>query len=296
MITATVSLGRLVPLIRQAPAMARPEMRQFVQTSARALVSSSGNVPGLVQVTPPAHASEGKLVGAAQAKAAGEMAITADLLGLGIQAGRSKHQRTAGVFVVMADDLLAKNAAMAKNGAVVRLFIKKDGTIYGTDRHNYRPKASTAEMYAHHQSMRRKSDGRVRTAGGATRDVGRWKFIDQMVVSRTAYLRYERMIHKRVGMMAAGVVAAYNGRFGPLRGVPAYAKRHTSGWVAGKLIELDAEDGYEVTISVEAGNMNSEMQRRFNYVLGYRMKAMQRQIPFIARRLEAKIAAQIARL
>jgi len=292
MIVAKVNLGRLVPLIRQAPAIARPEMRKFVQTSARALVSSSGNVPGLVQVTPPAHSSQKKLVGAAQAKAAGEMAITMDLLGF----GRSKHQRTAGVFVVMADDLLAKNAAMAKDGAVVRLFVKKDGTIYGTDRHHYRPHASTGEMYAQHQRMRRKSDGRVRTAGGATRDIGRWKFIDQMVVSRSAYLRYERMIHKRVGMMAAGVVAAYNGRFGPLRGVPAYAKRHTSGWVAGKLIELDAEDGYEVTISLEAGSMNGEMQRRFNYVLSYRFKAMQRQIPFIARSLESKIAAQLARV
>lgn len=291
MVTATINLGRLPQLIAQAPKIVRPEMRKFIQTSARALVSSSGNVPGLVQVTPPAHASEGKLVGAGKAKAAGEMAITMDLLGF----GRSKEKRTAGVFVVMADDLLAKNAAFAKDGTVVRLFVKKDGTIYGTDRHNYRPKASTAEMYAHHQRMRRKSDGRVSTAGGATRDIGRWKFIDQMVVSRSAYLRYERMIHKRVGMMAAGVVAAYNGRFGPLAGVPAYAKRHTGGWVAGKIIELDAEDGYEVTMRLEAGGMNSEMQRRFNYVLNYRVRAMLRQMPFIADSIEAKIAAQLDR-
>lgn len=291
MLVATVNTGKITALLHQAPKIVRPEMRRFVQTSARALVSSSGNVPGLVQVTPPAHAADGKLVGASKAKAAGEMSITMDLLGL----GRAKGKRTAGVFVVMADDLLARNAEIAKNGTVVRLFVKKDGTIYGTDRHNYRPKASTSEMYAHHQRMRRKSDGRVSTAGGATRDIGRWKFIDQMVVSRSAYLRYERMIHKRVGMMAAGVVAAYNGRFGPLAGVPAYIKRHTGGWVAGKLIELDAEDGYEVTIRLEAGGMNSEMQRRFTYVLNYRVRAMQRQMPYIVASLEAKIAAQLAR-
>lgn len=206
--STTLDLGPLLKRLRKVPRDAMRIMQTAVDVDAKGfVVDVIGVTPpfylpktdpeSLRTSKPPSRAKLGK-----EAKDRGEIAITADLLGL--KAGRSKERRTAGVFVIMADDLLERNARIAKDGTTVRLFVKKDGTVYGCDKQFYRPKATVQEMYAYHQSMRSKKTGRVFTRGGATRDVGRWRFINQMVVSRTAYLRYERYIHKRVGMLAAG--------------------------------------------------------------------------------------------
>ena len=268
-------MGKLIAQVRQYPHILEQQAGLWVRKNTRSLVSSSGKVPGLVQVTPPF--SQG--VRGRNAKAQGEMAITKELLG--IRAGGG--QRTGGVFTVMADDLLAKNAQLNEGGATVRLFVKKNGDVYGCDRALFKPRASIAEMYAQHQGMRRK-DGHVTTAGGRTRDIGRWKFITQMVVSRTAYLKYEKYIHRRVGMLAAAIVAAYNGKYGPLNGVPAWISRHTQSWAPGSMIEMPlAHGGLIVRISIDAGALSSEMQRRFDYVVDYRVKAMEREAPYVLR-------------
>lgn len=266
--------GLLVQL-HAYPHFINAQAQVLMRKNVRLLVSSSGSVPGLLQVTPPF--SQG--VTGSKAKAQGEMAITKELLGIRGGGGR----RTGGVFVVMADDLLAKNAKINTGGATVRLFVKKNGDVYGCDRALFKPRASTQEMYAQHQSMRRK-DGRVTEAGGRTRDIGRWKFITQMVVSRSAYLRYERFIHRRVGMLASSIVAAYNGKYGPLKGVPAWISRHTQSWAPGSMIEIPfSSSGRIVRITIGAGSLSGEMQRRFGYVADYRLRAMQREAPYALR-------------
>ena len=266
-------MAKLIQQVRRFPHVLEHQAEKWIQKSTRSLVSSSGRVPGLVQVTPPF--SQG--VRGRNAKAQGEMAITAELLGFRGGGGR----RTGGVFTVMADDLLAKNAQVNEGGATVRLFVKKNGDVYGCDRALFRPRASISEMYAHHQSKRRK-DGRVSQAGGYTRDIGRWKFITQMVVSRNAYLRYERFIHRRVGMLASAIVAAYNGRFGALNGVPAWISRHVKSWAASSMVEIPlAHGGLIVRLTLDAGALSGELQRRFDYVVNYRLKAMQREAPYI---------------
>ena len=218
----------------------------------------------MIKWTPPA--SQGKT--GKKAHEQGKMAITSDLLGL--KGGRSKEQRTAGVFVVMKDEFLKANAKQYGKSQHVRLFVKKDGTVYGTDRQHFRPNATNAEMYAHHQSMRRKG-GRVSTAGGATRDVGRWKFIDQMVVSRSAYLRYERMIQKRVGILAGGWNAAAK-RFGYRP--PAWVAKHGESSGAAMLVKSAGKLYYELRNTVRYGAANG-MQRRVNHVVSYRKRAIQ---------------------
>lgn len=268
-------MPKLLQRLREYPRFVNAQGLALLRKNARTLISSSGSVPGLVQVTPPF--SQG--VRGSQAKAQGEMAITKELLGIRGGGGR----RTGGVFTVMADDLLARNAQIHTGGATVRLFAKKNGDVYGCDRALFKPRASIAEMYAQHQSMRRK-DGHVSEAGGRTRDIGRWKFITQMVVSRTAYLRYERFIHRRVGMLAASIVDAYNGKYGPLRGVPAWISRHTRSWASGSMIEVPfSSRGMIIRISIDAGGLSSEMQRRFGYVVDYRMRAMEREAPYFLR-------------
>jgi hypothetical protein len=256
-------------------------MRDLMKTEGRLLVSSSGKTPGLVQVTAPFQA--GKRGNAA--KASGENAISADLLGYG-----KSGQRTRGIFVVMDAGLLAKNHRINSTGTI-RLFVKKDGTVYGTDQAHYRPNASVSEMKAHHQS-KRGANGRVTKAGAQTRDIGRWKFIEQMVVTRAAYLRYEKAVHKKVGMLAASIVASAEAKLGPLKGVPIWVRRHAA--KGGGTVNLsESKLGYEVTVENSNPRMQSDLQRKFNYVLAYRLNALQKKLPFIVRSIEKKLAAQL---
>lgn len=278
MMTANVELGPLLKRLRKVPREAAVIMEKAIDADAK------GFVKDIVGITPPSMGSANK-----ESHRRGQMAITADLLGL--QAGRDKHQRTAGVFVVMSDDLLAKNAAVNPTGSTVRLFVKKGGIVYGCDRQFYKPRASTTEMYAHHQSMRR-GTGRVTTAGGATRDVGRFRFINQMVVSRSAYLRYEKWIHQRVGILAAG----FNPAAAALGfSLPAWIKKHGN---KGGVVSIRRGVGqYTITITnkVPYGGKN-DLPRRMAFVLnsGKRKKRLQNSIRFGIRAALKKSGLQTA--
>jgi len=250
MIRLQLDTSKLQKKMRLVPREVPKIMQKVVETDAR------GFVKDIIAITPPSQGRANK-----ESQRRGEGAIEADLLGL--KGGRSKEQRTAGVFVVMDAALLAKNAAVSKNGTTVRLFVAKDGTVYGCDRQFYRPNASIAEMHAHHQSMRSKSNGRVATRGGSTRDVGRWKFLNQMVVSRTAYLRYEKAVLKTVGKLAAGFNAAAQA----LRvSVPAWIKRHGSKNSVIRMQRGIASFRITITNKAKHGSAN-DLPRRMAYVL-----------------------------
>lgn len=87
--------------------------------------------------------------------------------------------------------------------AAVRIFAKKDGTVYGVDRKLYRPDATIEEMAKFHQSKRDRR-GRVGEAGQRTRDIGRWKFLDVMVVPAGVLNEYIRSVKSRVGRAKGG--------------------------------------------------------------------------------------------
>jgi hypothetical protein len=133
-------------------------------------------------------------------KQAGENAIKGDIMG---RTGGSRSQRSIGLFY-------AAPAAFLRNkpsANTVKLFAKKDGTVYGVEKKLFQPNASIGVMSAHHQRFRT-ANGRVSTAGALTRDVGRWKFIDKMVVSKGALASYMRVVRGRVGMAKSGWVTA----------------------------------------------------------------------------------------
>lgn len=153
-----------------------------------------------VRYTPPFGASPIRESWAEQRKA-GEAAIRRELLG-----GKTGKTRHSGIFLVAADHML-KNKPSEKT---VRLFATKDGKVYGVDRQLFRPNASIAEMEAHHKRYRL-ADGRVTSAGTGDRTVGRWKFIDKMVVSKAAMDRYLKHVFKKVGQAKSGWSLAANG-------------------------------------------------------------------------------------
>ncbi|MDB6024011.1 MAG: hypothetical protein JWM68_234 [Verrucomicrobiales bacterium] len=89
---------------------------------------------------------------------------------------------------------------------VVRLFSKKDGTVYGVDRRLYRPDATLEYMSQFHQN-KRNGRGRVGEAGQSTRDIGRWKFLDVMAVPADRLKEYIKSVQDRVGRGKGGWAA-----------------------------------------------------------------------------------------
>lgn len=87
-------------------------------------------------------------------------------------------------------------------GDKVYLFTDKHGQTYGVDRNLYRPSATMQEMEAHHLKYRGKN-GRTTTAGSYSRDIGRWRFVDRMVVNKQSLQQYMKLVKARVGLMKA---------------------------------------------------------------------------------------------
>jgi hypothetical protein len=144
----------------------------------------------------------------------GEAAVHRDLLG-----GKKKR----GAFIPMSQGLL-DNAVFYKSTENVRLFVTKGGRVYGTDRQHFKPDMTHQEMSRHHKSLR-DSRGRTGTAGGRTRDIGRWKFLDQYVVNKRNLGSYVKKIKARVGF-AKSAWATVARVLGGTRGIPSWVTRN----------------------------------------------------------------------
>lgn len=265
MILAKVQLGRLPALIRQAPEIARPAMTQFLRDSARTLISSSGKVPGLVQVTPP-H-SQG--VRGAEARKQGENATAGDIAEVYATPGKVFNliKQAAGIKEANRYWYLHKN-----HPEKARFYLENDapGIVRGLNK-----------GFDDGQEHMRRRDRRGRIRGRASVLV-----TSPEIGALRAYIRRRQ---RNVGLLAAAIPAAYNGRFGPLRGVPAWVRRHTASWASGFVSERKNSRGSTISVGINAGPFERELQRRFNYVLAYRLAAMKRQLPYITRSIQQKI-------
>jgi hypothetical protein len=125
-------------------------------------------------------------------KAFGQGAIRRDLMG-----GKGR----AGIFFVTDAASLSGLKERSPEG-LVKLWTTKDGRVYGTETTFFKPNASISDMAAHHARYFKK--GRMSSAGAKTRDIGRWKFIDRMVVSKAAMSRFEQHLFKKLGKAASG--------------------------------------------------------------------------------------------
>lgn len=88
----------------------------------------------------------------------------------------------------------------------VALWAKKDGTVYGVERHLYRPDATLAVMGSYHKKHR-DARGRVTRAGTFRQDVGRWKFVDKMVVPKDRFDEFLGQMQDMVGEAKGGWAA-----------------------------------------------------------------------------------------
>jgi hypothetical protein len=156
-----------------------------------------------------------------QAKAVGEKAIVRDLLGRGMQ--------RAGIFSVIGQAI--SNSYQEYATGNIRLFVRKDGTVYGTDRAHFMPDATESDMRAFHKRFF--VGGKMSSAGSRTRDIGRWRFIEKMFVPQGAMDSYTQARLKTVGWAKAGWASCakelrkvFTGS--AVKGIPNFVRRHNS--------------------------------------------------------------------
>lgn len=128
-------------------------------------------------------------------KKAGEKAITRDLLG---KSGGSRAR--AGLFSPIS--AVMDDAVFYKKSTNVRLFVSKDGSVYGTDRSHFLPDATESTLRAFHK--KNFVNGKMSSAGGRTKNIGRWKFVDRLFVDAATLDNYLDATLKKVGIAKSG--------------------------------------------------------------------------------------------
>lgn len=179
------------------------------------------------------------------------------------------------VFWVRSASVVARDAKRAPGGITVQLFATKTGRVYGTDSARFQPNASVEQMKAHHQQYFR--NGRMTRAGTFTRDIGRWKFVEAMVVSPTAMQRYLEDRKRDVGGLMGGWVPLLQ-ELG--LSVPS--------WIADQQISGHArlrvtDSGIILTFANEtpyAGQI-PHLQRLVTYALQMEQKKLERMLPHV---------------
>lgn len=125
-----------------------------------------------------------------------------------------------------------------KGEEVAQVWARKDGTVYGVEMNLFRPDATFAEMRAHHERYRG-SNGTVTKAGGyQERQVGRWRFINRMVVPESTLADFIERKQANVGMAKGGWAAA-------LEGLGGQASKWVAKWKrAGRFRDRLDDQGY----------------------------------------------------
>jgi hypothetical protein len=157
----------------------------------------------------------------------GEKAIARDLLG-----GKKRY----GIFASLTG-FMAANAEHYSTGNV-RLFVKKDGTVYGTDKAHFLTDATASTLRQIHKGAFQ--NGTMSSAGSRTRDIGRWKFIDKYFVPGGTLDDYVKSQMAKSGLAKSGWAACANQLKKVISGsmtsrIPGWVTRHLSNYNLGKV-------------------------------------------------------------
>lgn len=271
MITAKLDLAPLFKKLRDTPALLHAELQSKLTSESRLLVSSSGKIPGMVQVTPPF--SDG--VKGIAAKKQGEAKVAGDI--------RKAYGTPGDLWRLIRDRAgqpVADNFwAYMKLGRWHQAnAIAQKHTGHGLD---------VFDAGAEHRRRRNPRTGRV--IGGGRPSDKKFFFAPTQKKAFDAYIKRQS---KNVGLTASSLPTAAGARLGAISGIPAWVKRHAGRWGMCKVTQTNRSFMVQLGLTSRGG---SEMQRRFNAVLGYRLKALQRQLPYIKRAaLKKARLAQVA--
>jgi hypothetical protein len=221
-----------------------------------------------------------------KARETGEKAITGDLIG---------RKRRVGIFGAIGPAMTeAGGYSWYKTGDNVRLFVGKDGFAYGTEKTMFRPDASGSEMRAFHK--KNFVNGKASSAGSYTRNIGRWKFLDKMFVSKETLDDYIKSTIKKVGIAKAGwancALQLKKVNKGKLTAdIPPWVIRHTADFKNGKTEDLTSDPQNPRVIMTNTtpwassvitesekhtaiGFVTSKMKKQIEYALKKRQKTL----------------------
>lgn len=221
-----------------------------------------------------------------KARETGEKAITGDLIG---------RKRRVGIFGAIGPAMTEEGGySWYKTGDNVRLFVGKDGFAYGTEKTMFRPDASGSEMRAFHK--KNFVNGKASSAGSYTRNIGRWKFLDKMFVSKETLDDYIKSTIKKVGIAKAGwancALQLKKVNKGKLTAdIPPWVIRHTADFKNGKTEDLTSDPQnprvimtnttpWASSVMTESekhtavGFVTSKMKKQIEYALKKRQKTL----------------------
>lgn len=269
-VSISVDIGPLIAQCKNAAVFTNQDTQTLIKQQATLLVFNGQNT-GIVNLTPPFS----KGVKGAKAYEQAQIAIRRDIFG-----GR----RRAGIFNALPDTMIdqALETGIYSSGNV-RLFTKKNGDVYGTERTLFKPEASQEDLRDHHKKFFK--NGRMTSAGSRTRDIGRWKFIDKLTIRRSTADEYLKTLYKKIGFAAACFyVAAKKIGLKP-RGVPKWIRDHESAPGVGYDPGFTPDSTKFAITLVSTLNYNGglDMSSKVRYALKYRENAMKRRLPYLIR-------------
>ncbi len=259
MITAKLDVSKLIARCRKVPATLHAEIQKSVLSEAALLVSSSSKTPGLVQVTPPFSQS----VKGNAAKKQGEAKIETDI--------RKVYGTPSDLWRLIRD----KEGRAAADNFWAYMKLRRWTQANELALRIVGHQLSVFDGGDAHANRRDKTTGRVK---GGSQPKDKTIFLNQdQEKSLRAYIRQQQ---GKVGMLASSIPTAAASKLGKINGLPSWVSRHRGRW--GRCTIQKNSRSMSITLGI-SGRGVRDLQRRFGYVLGYRVKAFYRQLPYIKR-------------
>lgn len=260
-----MQIAPMLAQLQRLPGAQEKYLVPWLRQQARLLISAPGNTKGLVQGTPPFMLS---VSGDKQreAKKRGERAVARDIRR--VYGGPSdlyerikqRDPRKAAQFWRLYNDgnlVAANDIAQSMTGHRLQVF--DDG--------------------ARHKA-RRNNRGRVQS----TRQ-------DVFVFDHRWIAGYIKERQGKVGTLASSLVAPGESKLGPITAVPAWVRRHSAPW--GRVTEYSGQSPVYVEMEMSPPYAGLELQRLFNSIVSFRLRAFQRELPFKLRAAEKELGFKL---
>jgi hypothetical protein len=171
----------------------------------------------------------------------GEKAIAKDIYGGRRSSGKGKGR--AGLFANLRRSQEVYHDVVGES-EFIEIFKTKNGEIYGTDKAHFLPGASVSDIADIHRANF--VNGRMSAAGGDTRNIGRWKFVNKYFVPPSALQAFAASQYRKVGLAKSGWAWCAKHLKNPVkgsatRGIPKWVTRHLGDYGLGQ-VEDNADD------------------------------------------------------
>lgn len=182
-------------------------------------------------------------------------------------------------YAIGDDDIDHYSDWFAKSGGTVvgHAFKDKKGVVYGTDIYTWDEDGS--KIGAIHQKARSPVTGRVSQAGSFTRNIGRWKFVNRVVMPGSVRNQYVREKQSHVGKTKAGWLAAWS-----------HFNAQASRFVKASVNTINRMDWV-----LRHGMMNGSFTDQFNYSTLTGKVSATNAIPWVKNTAIARLMASVAR-